>query len=143
MRKVTTKMTLIGPVIGPEVAIFYFLAVGAFSLFGFLAVASWAGARAGERTSYYKNEMLKKLADSPLEGAKQALEYLREEKRLAARKQREGQKIGGLVTAAVGAALMAFLKGIVPHQPVYLVGLIPLLIGLALLLYAFRMAPSD
>jgi hypothetical protein len=135
-------MAMIGPTT-PEVAIFYFLAVGALSLFGFLAVASWAGARSGERIAYYKNDMLKKLADSTGEGAKQALEYLREEKRLAAKRQRERQKISGLVTAAVGVALMAFLRGIVPHEPVYLVGLIPLLIGVALLSYVFAMAPSD
>ena len=129
--------------IGPETAIFVFLSVGALALFGFLAVASWAGARSGERIAYYKNEMLKKLADSPTESANSALAYLTEEKRLAARKQREGQKLGALTTAAVGAALMVFLKGIIPGEPVYLVGLIPLLIGAAMLLYVYAMAPKE
>lgn len=128
----------------PEVAIFYFLAVGALSLFGFLAVASWAGARASERIAYYKNDMIKKLADSSGEGARQAIEYLHEEKRLAAQKQRESQKMGGLLTVAVSVGLMVFLKAIVPHDvPVYLVGAIPLFIGVALLGYGLAMAPRD
>ena len=42
-----------------------FLSVGAASLFGFLAVAAWSEARRQERESYYKNDMLKKLAEIP------------------------------------------------------------------------------
>jgi hypothetical protein len=138
-------MTMIGPDvrIGPDVAVFFFLAVGALSLFGFLAVASWANARSGERTSYYKSDMLKKLADSSGEGAKQTLEYLREETRFAALRARERQKIAGLVNIAVGVGLMILLKGVEHNAPVYLVGTIPLLIGIALLVYVFTMAPSE
>lgn len=127
----------------PEVALFYFLAIGSLSLFGFLAVASYAGARAGERISYYKNEMLKKLAEAPGEGARSALEYLKEEKRLEMRKQREGYKLSGLILAGIGVGLMIFLKGIAHGVDIYLVGTIPLGIGVALLLYAFVMAPRE
>ena len=133
---------MFGP-FGPGVAVFLFLAVGALALFGFLAVASWAGARSSERISYYKNDMLKKLAESPGDGAKQALDFLQEERHLAAQKRREGIKIGGLVTAAVGIGLMIYLNGIIRHPPIYLVGTIPLLIGVALLVYVFAMAPGQ
>jgi len=133
---------MFGP-FGPQVAVFLFLAVGALALFGFLAVASWAGARSQERVSYYRNDMLKKLAESSGDGAKHALEYLQEERRLTAQKRREGLKIGGLITAAVGIALMIFLRSLLAHPPLYLVGTIPLLIGVALLVYVFAMAPSQ
>ena len=53
-------------------------------------------------------------------------------------------KLGGLVTAAVGIGVMVLLHGIANDEgPVYLAGLIPLLIGLALLAYAFVLAPKD
>ena len=133
---------MFGP-FGPGVAVFFFLAVGALALFGFLAVAAWAGARSAERVAYYKNDMLKKLAESSGDGAKHTFEYLNEERRLASQKQREGLKIGGLITAAVGIALMVYLKGLLPHLAVYLVGLIPLLIGVVMLVYVFTMAPSQ
>ena len=113
-------------------ALFIFLAAGAVALFSFLAVASWSDARRRERESYYKNDMLKKLAESQGAGANSALELMREEARLRAMRRREGLRIGGMVTAAVGVSLLIFLRGLMGHDPVYLCGLIPLLIGVAL-----------
>jgi hypothetical protein len=51
-------------------------------------------------------------------------------------------KLGGLVTASVGIGLMIFLRAIVRAEPVYLVGLIPLFVGLSLLIYAYFLAPK-
>jgi hypothetical protein len=116
----------------PDVMVFVFLAVGAVALFSFLAINSWSDARRKERESYYKNDMLKKLADSQGPGATSALEIMREEARLSTIRMRQGLQIGGLVTAAVGLGLMIFLRGLVREEPVFLCGLIPLLIGLAL-----------
>jgi Flp pilus assembly protein TadB len=127
-----------------DTAVFFFLAVASIALFTFLAVASWSGARSEERKSYYKNDMLKKLAESPEAGAAATLEYLREQQRNAARKQRGGMQLGGMITAAVGLGFGIFLAGIVPdHTPVYLLGLIPLLIGFVLFLYAHYMMPVE
>lgn len=122
----------------PDTAVFLFLAVASVALFTFLAVASWAGSRSEERKSYYKNDMLKKLAESPEAGAAATLEYLREQQRNAVRKQRSGMQLGGLITAAVGIGIGVFLGGIVPdhNPPVYLLGVIPLLIGVVLFGYA-------
>ena len=47
----------------PGVAVFLFLAIGALSLFAFLSVATWTGTRQQERESYYKAEMMKKIAE--------------------------------------------------------------------------------
>jgi hypothetical protein len=114
------------------IAFFAFLTIGAVALFSFLATASFADARRRERESYYKNEMLKKIAESQGAGASTALELLREEHRLATIQRRQGLKIGGLVMAAVGIGLLVFLRAIVPDTPVYLIGLLILLIGAAL-----------
>lgn len=121
--------------------LFLFLSVGAASLFAFLAVASFAESRRRERESYYKNDMLKKIAESQSSSAVATIEFLREEQQAAARrqarKQHESYSLGGLITGAIGVALMIFLRAIVHNQPVYLVGMIPLFIGLALLAHAY------
>jgi len=117
--------------------------VGSIALFSFLAVASWSDARRRERETYYKSETLKKIAESSGEGAKAAIELIREQEKSAVRRRREGMKLGGLITAVVGIGVMALLRGLVPSEPVYLAGLIPLLIGLALLTYTFALAPKE
>jgi hypothetical protein len=117
--------------------------VGSIALFSFLAVASWSEARRKEREAYYRNETLKKIAESSGEGAKSALELLREQEKNAVKRRLEGMKLGGLITAAVGIGVMVLLRGLEHDEPVYVVGLIPLLIGLALLLYVFLLAPKE
>jgi Flp pilus assembly protein TadB len=121
--------------IGPEVAVFLFLSVGAVSVFSFVAVASWAGARSEERKAYYKSETIKKIAESSAGGATAALDFMREQERNKARQLRESLKLGGLITIAVGIALLIFLRALL-GPPLYLCGVIPLLIGVALLVYA-------
>jgi len=117
--------------------------VGSIALFSFLGVASWSEARRKEREAYYTAETLKKISESSGDGAKSAVEYLQEQNRNARQRRLEGIKLGGLITAAVGIGLMFFLRGVEHEEPVYLVGLIPLLIGVALLVYAFTLAPRD
>jgi hypothetical protein len=117
--------------------------VGSIALFSFLAVASWSEARRKERETYYKSETLKKIAESSGEGAKAAIELMREQEKDAVKRRLEGMKLGGLITAVVGIGVMVLLHGLEHDEPVYLAGLIPLLIGLALLVYAFLLAPKE
>ena len=124
-------------------AAFLFLSVGGIALFSFLAVASWSDARRREREAYYRSETLKKIAETQGNGANSAIEFLREEEKSAARRRREGVKLGGLVTSAVGIGMMIFLRAIVNDEPVYLVGLIPLLIGVVLAAYSYLLAPKE
>ena len=126
---------------GAGVALFIFLAVGAVALFTFLAVASWAGSRYAERTEYYKADMLKKIAE--VGGDRNpALEYLREQERIAAAKRLGGYKLGGLINVGIGLGLMIFLAALLHGAPVFWVGAIPFFIGLALLAYALYFAPE-
>jgi hypothetical protein len=114
------------------VALFGFLAIGAVALFSMIAVASWANARQKERETYYKTDMIKKVAESQGAGAASALELMREEARIASVRTKEGLKIGGLVMVAIGIGLLVFLHALVTDAPVYLCGVLVFLIGAAL-----------
>jgi len=92
---------------------------------------------------YYRAETIKKLAEMQGAGAESVLSVLREEERVSARRTREGLKLGGFITCAVGLGLLVTLRGIVPDMPVYLVGLIPGLVGLVLLAYGYTYSPKD
>lgn len=117
--------------------------VGSIALFSFLAVATWSDARRKEREAYYRSETLKKIAETSGEGAKSAMELLQEQEKTAVRRRLEGIKLGGLITTAVGIGLMVFLRAMEHYEPAYLVGLIPLLVGLSLLIYAYILAPKE
>src|SRR5438132_6699668 len=117
--------------------------VGSIALFSFLSVAVWSDARRKEREEYYRNETLKKIAESSGEGAKAAIELLREQHRTVTKRRLEGMKLGGLITTVVGIGVMVLLRWLANDEPVYLSGLIPLLIGLALLAYTFLLAPKE
>jgi hypothetical protein len=124
-----------------------FLSVGAVSLFVvFIPLVSWIDARRKEREAFYRADTIRRLAESSGEGAKAAMELLRESDRLERIKTLEGLKIGGVITLAVGVALTIFLRvheGGGPGSS-YLVGLIPGLIGVAMLVYVFFLAaPVD
>jgi hypothetical protein len=121
---------------------FAFLAVGAIALFGiFLPITHWTENRRKEREAYYRAEMIRRLAESSGEGAKAAIELLREEEHLRYIKKIDGMKIGGLVNMGVGIGLAAMLWTVAGQGGgPYLVGLIPFLIGAALLIYVYFMA---
>ena len=116
--------------------------IGSIGLFTFLSVAAWSDARRKEREEYYRSETLKKIAESSGEGAKAAIELLREQHKSVTSRRLEGMKLGGLITAVVGIGVMVLLHGLVQSQPVYLAGLIPFLVGVVLMLYGFFLAPK-
>ena len=62
---------------------------------------------------------------------------------VAAEHRRQGLLIGGLVTLFVGIALSVFLYGVADHEDhaVWLVGMIPAAVGVALLLSSFLIRP--
>ena len=113
------------------------------TIFTFLSIASWAEQRRKERQALYRSEVLKKLSDQPGGNADAVLEFIREEQRTGIRRRREGLKLGGLITSAVGIGVIVLLRGIGGDEPVWLAGVIPLLIGFVLLLYVFVLAPKE
>jgi len=123
-----------------QIGHWFFLSVGAVALFGiFLPAAHHFDNRRKEREAYYKAEMLRRIAESSGEGAKAAIEVLREEEQIKARKEREGMKIGGLVCTGIGIGVGA-LCGAEAGPAAACVGLIPGLIGVALLVYVLFLA---
>ena len=117
--------------------------VGSIATFGFFAIASWASARRRERESYYRSEVLKKIAEAGPEGSSAAIEMFREQQRAAVRNRLESQRLAGLILAAVGLGLMPLLKGLASSEGVWTVGLIPTLVGAVLLVYSYGLAPRQ
>ena len=93
--------------------------------------------------AYYRAETIKKIADMQGAGSDAVLTVLREEEKISSRRVREGLKLGGFITCAVGFGLLIALRAIVPDIPVYLVGFIPVFVGVALLAYGYSYAPRD
>ena len=111
--------------------------VAIFGVFSFLSIAAWSDARRKEREEFYRSETLKKLADVPGTGAAAVMEYLREEERTKARRAFEGVRLGGLVTTAVGLALIVVGPG-----TAWFIGAIPLSVGVALLVHTWLVRPK-
>lgn len=129
----------------PEVMVFVFLAVSAVALYSYLSITSFVNGRRKEREAYYKNETVRRLTENQGAGADAAIALMREEDRLWGRRRLEGLKIGGLVTTAVGIGTMVFL-GIATDENHWIgigIGIIPFVVGIALLLYAYWLAPRS
>ena len=125
------------------ILLFMVLCVGVVIAIVSFPVGLWASNRRLEREAYYRSETIKKIAEAQEPTANAALEFLREQEKIHAVRSREGLKLGGLVTAAVGLALIPLLRAAHSDHPAYLVGLIPLFIGLALLAYVYFLAPKE
>jgi hypothetical protein len=95
-----------------------------------------------EREAFYRSETVKKIAEMG-GGPAAALEYLREDEKKSTRRRMHAMRLGGMITAASGIALMVFLAAVVKGGEVYLAGLIPTLVGAALIAYSFISAPGD
>lgn len=98
---------------------------------------------AGQAREFYKGEMMKRMAELRGPDADAVLAVMREDEKRSARRVREGLKLAGLISAAVGVGLQVFLRPMLPDMPAYLAGLIPLLVGCAFLVYALVFAPGE
>ena len=127
----------------PVNGLWVFLSIGAVALFVvFIPTVTYIDKQHRERVAFYKAETIRRITEASGEGAKAAMELMREEARLEEVKKREGMKIGGLVCIGTGVAMVIFMRVMVASDPgvPYLVGLIPAFVGVALLVYVFGMA---
>jgi hypothetical protein len=95
-----------------------------------------------EREAFYRSETVKKIAEMG-GGPAAALEYLREDEKKSARRHMHAIRLGGMITAASGIALMVFLAAVVKGVEVYLAGLIPILVGTVLVISSFNFGSKD
>jgi len=93
--------------------------------------------------AYYKAEAIKRIAEMPGADADAILTVLREEERVAVRRIREGLRLAGIITTAVGIGLTVVLAVLIKERPVYLVGFIPALVGITLFGYAYIVPRQD
>ena len=115
--------------------------VSVVAVFTFVTVATWAENRRKERESYYREETFRKILDHGGDAGDRILGLIREEEMERGRRRIEGLKLGGLITTVVGVGVMVFLRILVDDEPIYIAGLIPLLVGIVLVIYGFFMAP--
>jgi hypothetical protein len=108
--------------------------VGSIGLFSFCAVAFWAINRRRERESLYHGETVRKITEA--HGQQATLDYVLEVERIRTRRLQSAYAVGGIIAACGGAGLMIFLSAD-PYatKNTYLIGLIPLLIGLGLIAF--------
>jgi len=95
-----------------------------------------------EREAFYRSETVKKLAEMG-GGPAAAMEYLREDEKKTSHRRKQAVRLGGMITAASGIALMVFLAAVVKDREVYLAGLIPTFVGIVLVLSSFTYASKD
>ena len=94
-----------------------------------------------ERDAVRRHETDLTIRNQPSDSAKggrdlrRQREIRREQKRLA------DLQLGGLCAAAFGVGLGIFLYFLLPERPIYVVGVIPFLVGLVMILYSFVLAP--
>ena len=112
--------------------------VALICVFTFVSVETWSDNRRKEREAYYKNETYQKMLEGATGSAEAVQELIREEESRRERRRAEsikmGLKLGGMITSVAGVGLAVFLYFLETDEPVYLVGLIPLLVGLVLTL---------
>ena len=117
-----------------------FLSVGAVALFGiFLPVNIWLESRRKEREAFYKAETLRRVSEASGDAGKASIDFLREQNRIAQMKTIEGLKIGGLIMTAIGIGVVVLLW-VLAGPTISVCGLIPLLMGLAMLAYVYFLA---
>jgi DNA integrity scanning protein DisA with diadenylate cyclase activity len=127
----------------PVNGLWVFLSIGAVSLFViFIPTVTWIDKQHKEREAFYKAETIRRITEASGEGAKAAMEMMRQEARLEQMKKREGMKIGGLVCIGVGVASVIFMRAMMGSEPdaPYLAGLVPAFVGVALLVYVYALA---
>ncbi len=112
------------------------------ALFSWLAVVGWARQRRLEREACYRHETEKKLVESGQATTDQIFMFRVEEERNRWLRRREGLRLGGFITAALGVGLVVGLRFVDTNElAVSMIGWIPFSIGAVMLLYTFVLYP--
>ncbi len=126
----------------PEVMAIAIPIVTVIAVFTFAGFAAYSDNRRKEREAFYRYEFRKKLIEQGAGASDQLLDMMREEGRAELRQAREGVKLAGLITGAVGVGLIFGLR-FIEGEDVWMIGYIPLFIGLVMLAYGLFFAPKE
>ncbi len=113
-------------------AFWWMIAIVVTATLAFIPAIVWMDNGRKEREAHYRSETARQISEA--DDPQPIIEYYRETERIDAARTRTKARVAGVITVAVGIALMIFFYQIVPGQAVYLAGLIPLLVGVGLLL---------
>lgn len=108
------------------------VAVG--GVFGFVSVVVYSENRRREREAFYRAEVHKRVLEQPQGGVEQLRALLLIEDAAQDRQMRKGFMIAGLLTTAVGTAML-LLQGGGGSWSLWKVGWIPALAGVAMLIF--------
>jgi hypothetical protein len=107
-------------------------------LFAFLAVSAWASSQREQRELKYRYELYQRMVEHPGPVADEVRALLERDTERRQAAELADKRTGGFVTLAVGIGLGTFLYFLVPAKPVYLVALVPALVGVVILMGALR-----
>ncbi len=116
-------------------------AIAIVCVFGFVGVVAslgiWTEARRRERDALYRSELLKKIAENPA-SAEPVLAHMRAEDTRKQRRRRDALMLGGLICCATGVGVAMFMLSVTDTREhgAWMVGTIPILVGMAMLAHA-------
>ena len=113
-------------------------AAGALGLFVFLAVNAWVSSQREQREMKYRYELYQRMLEHPGPVADEVRALLEKDAERREAADVVDKRNGGYVVLAVGIGLATALYFLVPGEPVYLVALVPGLVGVVLLMSALR-----
>lgn len=118
-------------------------------VFAWTSVTYWISARAAERKMRERYALLKHLSERPTESVQIVLDQLRqddarEEERLRTKAvtTRRGKLEGGFIMIVLGLALGLFLRMLGPQMALWLIGLMPVLVGIVLVVSTWLEKPK-
>lgn len=118
-------------------------------IFAWISVTYWITARAAERKMRERYALLKHLAERPAESVQLVLEQLHQDDARELEREREkaavawrGQNMGAAVTLAIGVLLALFLYFIAPNRPIWLIGMMPVMVGVILAISGWLEKPK-
>jgi hypothetical protein len=118
-------------------------------IFAWTSVTYWISARAAERRMRERYALLKHLSERPAESVQIVLEQLRQDdakeeqrRRAKAATMRRGKLEGGFIMIVLGIGLGAFLRMLGPSMALWLIGLMPLLVGVVFVISAVFEKPK-
>ena len=107
-------------------------------LFAFLAVSAWASSQRDQQEMKYRYELYQRMVEHPGPVADEVRALLDKDAERRQAAETADKRSGGFVVLAVGLGLAVALYFLAPGKPVYLVALVPGLVGVVLLIGALR-----